>query len=243
MSLKEKLRSQLAVKIYIAASSAFILLFVLDAWVMPAIVHSRAEIAIPDVRGKNAAEAMRILRNADLTPVVTDTVAHERIRVDHVVFQNPPGKTIVREGRNVYLTVSGGEERIAMPNLRGRSLRDARITLELANLKVGNIAYESSELPPETVTGQSIPPGKTVRKNSTIGITVSGGASTEMEVPDVVNLSLDQAQQLLIQSGLRPGAVNYRQSNTLMPNTVIAQSPAAGTVVAPNTAIDLTVVH
>ncbi len=243
MSLKERLTSQLAVKLYIIGSSIFIALFVIDAWIMPAIVHSRSEISIPDVRGKRADAAMQMLDDADLTPVVLDTVAHQKIATNHVVFQNPIPGNVVREGRNVFLTVSGGEEYISMPDLSGRSLRDARITLERLELKVGMISYEASDMPAETVVHQNIRAGRRIRKNAVIEISVSGGESVQIEIPYVIGLSLDEAQRKLLDSGLRPGAIQYRQSKSLLPNTVIGQSPEAGLFAAPNALVDITVVH
>ena len=127
MSLKEKLTSRLAIKFYIIISSLFIILFVLDSAVMPLIVHSRAEIKIPDVTGKKTMVAMEMLLNAGLEPQVHDTMPHPKIAPGNIVLQNPVAGSVVREGRNVYLTISGGEARIAMPNLRGRSLRDALV--------------------------------------------------------------------------------------------------------------------
>lgn len=243
MSLKERLTSQLAIKLYIIGSSVFIVLFMFDAWFMPALVHSRSEISIPDVRGKRMDEAMRILEEASLTPIVVDTLPHPKIEVDHVVYMNPVAGNVVREGRNVFLTVSGGEERIKMPDLMGRSLRDARIALERLDLRIGMISYEASDMPPETVVRQSTPAGRPIRKNTIIEITVSGGENVEIEVPYIIGLSLDDAQRKLLDNGLRPGAIQYKQSKSLLPNTVIGQNPDAGAMAPPNALVDITVVH
>ncbi len=241
MALKEKLTSRLAIKIYIVLSSIFILIFITDAWIMPAIVHSRAEITIPDVTGKTAEEAMALLAGKDLEPQVYDTAPHPDIPPGHVVYQNPVAQSVVREGRNVYLTVSGGEERIAMPNLRGRSLRDARITLEQMEFRIGKVAYEASDLPAESVVSQNVAPGKRVAKYSVVEITVSGGADIEVEIPYVIGLNLDEAQQKLLENGLRLGTVSYNQNDSFLPNTVLAQDPIAGDPIAPNGAVNLTV--
>lgn len=243
MSLKEKLTSRLAIKTYIVVSSVFILVFVVDTVVMPMIVHSRRVIKIPDVTGKNAGAAADILLASGLEPQVQDTVPHPKIAPGNVVYQNPPSGSIVREGRNVYLSISGGEERITMPNLRGRSLRDARITLERMNLRLGMVTYAASELPAETIVAQNAAAGKPVRKNTMIEVTVSGGAIIDITIPYVIGFSLDEAQEHLLQSGLRLGSVIHRENNEYLPNTVISQDPAAGGPAAPNTPINLVVVH
>ncbi|MCB2205115.1 PASTA domain-containing protein [bacterium] len=243
MALKDKLTSRLAIKIYIVLSSLFILMFIADAWIMPALVHSRDEITIPDVTGKKAEAAMALLESKDLKPQIYDTASHPDIPPGHVAFQDPVANSVVREGRNVYLTVSGGEERIAMPNLRGRSLRDARITLEQMEFRIGKVSYEPSDLPAESVVSQNIAPGKRVPKNSVVEITVSGGSDIEVEIPYLVALSLDEAQQKLLESGLRLGKVSYSENSSFLPNTVLAQDPLAGDPIAPNGAVNLTVAH
>jgi eukaryotic-like serine/threonine-protein kinase len=210
---------------------------------MPAVVHSRSEISIPDVRGKRADEAVRLIEAASLTPIIVDTLAHPKIEMNHSVYMNPVPGNVVREGRNVFLTVSGGEERITMPDLIGRSLRDARIALEHMELRIGKISYEASDMPPETVVRQNTPAGRPIRKNTIIEITVSGGENAEIEVPYIIGLSLDDAQRKLLDNGLRPGMIQYRQSKSLLPNTVIGQNPDAGALAAPNASVDITVVH
>ena len=241
MSLKEKLSSRLAIKIYIVLASLFILVFILDALVMPVIVHSRDEITIPDVTGKPVDAAMAQLAAADLKPQVLDTAPHPNIKPGNEVYQDPVANSVVREGRNVYLTVSGGEERIAMPNLRGRSLRDARITLEQLDLTIGKVSYEASELPAETIVSQSVAAGKRVRKTVAIEIVVSGGSDIQVEIPYVVGLMLDEAQAALLENGLRIGKITYSENSNWVPNTVIGQSPTAGDPIAPSAPVNLTV--
>jgi serine/threonine-protein kinase len=243
MPLKEALTSRFAIKAYIVLSGLFILVFIFDAMVMPAIVHSRDEITIPDVTGQPVEEAIRMLEAVDLRPLVHDTTSHPKIAPGNIVFQNPVGGSVVREGRNVYLSVSGGETRITMPNLRGRSLRDARITLEQMELRLGVVSYEASDMPAETITWQNVPPGKPVRKNMMIEIKVSGGTSMEIEIPYVIGFDLEEAQRRVLEGGLRVGAISYEKSDNLLPNTVIGQDPVAGNPAAPNTPVNLVVVH
>ncbi|MFZ1728934.1 MAG: PASTA domain-containing protein [Bacteroidota bacterium] len=243
MSLTEKLTSRFAIKFYIVASGLFILVFVIDSVIMPIIVHSSSEITIPDVTGKKANIAIDILLEAGLEPQVHDTMPHPKIAPGNVVLQNPVAGAVVREGRNVYLSVSGGEAYIIMPNLRGRSLRDARITLEQMELRLGKVSYEASSLPAETIVSQNVPSGKKVRKNVMIEIGVSGGTDIEIEIPYLIGFNLDEAQQRLLGGGLRMGTVSYRKDNNLLPNTVVGQDPVAGNPAAPNSPVNVVVSH
>jgi len=63
---------------------------------------------------------------------------------------------MVKHGRRVYLTLSGGEVMAIVPQLRGRSMRDAKFALERYGLQLGSISFEPSTLYPEnTIVAQS----------------------------------------------------------------------------------------
>jgi eukaryotic-like serine/threonine-protein kinase len=244
MSLKDALKSRRAVQVYLVLSGLFILFMLADAFILPWIVHSRSEIAIPNVVNKKFSEAQQILIDHGLNPVKAGTMPSEGIRPGCVAFQNPIAHSVVREGRNVYLTVSGGEEQVLLPNLRGRSLRDAKITLEQLDLRLGLVSYIASDLPEETVVGQAVPPGQRVVKMTAIPVSVSSGAgTTQLDVPNIVGMSLEEAQQTLVAQRLKLGNIAYRQSGNLVPNTVISQSPGPNDKVDINTPIDVTIVH
>jgi len=244
MALKDRLTSKFAIKAYIVLASLTIFVFLADAFIMPAIIHSRVEIAIPNVINKPLAVAQNILLDRGLTPIVSSEAPDAKIPLGHVVFQNPAAQSVVREGRNVYLVVSGGEQLVAMPNLRGRSLRDAKITLEQLELRLGLVTDEASDLPPETVIAQGIPVGKRIPAHTSVQVSVSSGVEIQQkEVPYIIGMSLSEAQNKLLDAGLNVGKITYRESKNLLPNTIVNQSPLAGDIVSANTPIDITIVH
>ncbi|MBL0177265.1 MAG: PASTA domain-containing protein [Ignavibacteria bacterium] len=244
MTFRQFLTSRLAVRLYVIASGGLLLLILLDVFIMPWIVHARSEISVPNLVGMNRAKAVETLELRGLTPMVTDTAPSSTVKPGRILYQNPVPGSVVREQRNVYLTVSGGEQKVAVPNLRGRSLRDAKITLEQLELQLGIVTYTSSELPAETVTTQGVPAGKKVTHAQRIDVSVSSGPElSQIDVPAVVNLSLDEAQKKLAAAGLRIGSITSKASRALVPNTVIGQSPAAGDKVDAHSPIDVTISH
>jgi eukaryotic-like serine/threonine-protein kinase len=243
MSLRDRLTSDTAVKAYIFLSGMLIVLFVLDTWVLPWAVHTRGETAIPFVIGAPEERARTMLIAAGVEPQIAAYKPDDRIAPGHVIFLDPPPRTVVRTGRNVYMTISGGEELIVMPNLRGRSLRDAKITLDREEMRLGLVTWDASDLPAETVISQSIVAGKRVKKGSLVEIAVSGGAAQVVDMPYLIGFSLAEAQQRLASHGLRTGTVSYRKSASLQSNTVIGQNPAAGDQVPPSSPVELVVVQ
>jgi hypothetical protein len=147
-----------------------------------------------------------------------------------VAVQNPPAGSQVKYGRGVYLTISGGEPLVTVPSLRGRSMRDARFTLERSALTLGTIQYEASqEFPENTIIAQNIAEGTEVKNGSKIDVTVSQGRnSNNLPVPNVSLKSLTEAEKMLSDIGFRVGNITYQVSNDMLPNTVLDQSPKGG---------------
>ena len=148
-------------------------------------------------------------------------------------------------GKRHYLTISAGEALSTVPNIKGRTLRDAKFALEREGLKLGAIEYQSSDqFPQGTVIEQRITPGKKIRREQYISITVSHGpTSDKVTVPDLNQKTLGDAQKLLQSLGLKVGNISYVPAPELLPNTIVQQFPLSGDLVALGQAVDLFVVQ
>ena len=71
---------------------------------------------------------------------------------------------------------------------------------------------------------------------------MSVGAAT-ISVPNLSGLSLDEARELLEQSGLALGTTQARTSTASEPGLIIDQNPAAGTLSAPGAAVAVIIVR
>jgi len=160
----------------------------------------------------------------------------------HVVRQVPYAGAEVRKGRRVYLTVSTGLRSVTMPSVRGLPYREVQIQLLSRGLRLGEVLYTYNDsIPAGLVVWQSIPPQQAVSVGTSVDIVVSQGPRPSVSVPSLVALSLEKAEQVLLRAGLRLGTVTFAFDETFLPNTVIAQSPIAGEIVPPGTAVSVTV--
>jgi beta-lactam-binding protein with PASTA domain len=71
-------------------------------------------------------------------------------------------------------------------------------------------------------------------------VVVSRGAPT-IPVPDLLGMSVADARTRLEAEGLQVGTVTRRRTAESNPGTVVGQKPAAGTLAAPGTVVDLIV--
>ncbi len=222
----------------------FILFVILmDQVVMPWYVSLGDELQMPDVTEKNVTEAQKELTRRGFHVVLADSVYDSSYPPGTVVEQMPVAASTVKAGRNVYLTVSNGEKPIKMPNLFSKSPEEAKLRIKQMGLKLNTILYSYSDLYPEgAVIGQSFPQGQEVKRGTKITITVSlGEMPSKRQIPNLIGKSLDAARQQLRQLGIRIGTLEYEENNKFLPNTILKQNPASGTLLKDSKSVDLTI--
>lgn len=216
-----------------------ILILVADFVILPWYV-SAPKVEMPDVVGKHKDEAVKIMDELNLTPIEEGPRFDERFPKDHVMFQNPRPGTQVKENRRVYLFISGGDPLIKMPNLLGKTIRDARVTLTRIGLIIGNIDSVRSEFQANTVIEQQFEEGVNLEKGDTVALKVSVGPKIGMiRVPNLMGKSLREAQEALRNLSLRIGRRKYIESPNLLPNTIVGQYPSENTLINIGDSIDV----
>src|SRR5207248_1078366 len=134
--------------------------------------------------------------------------------------------------------LTGGAQRVPVPNLRG--LTRTKITGELARLHLAS-AFKSrhSRAKRGTAIAQQPAPGTRAAKRSRVTITISAGPPP-VAVPGLVGFSSRDAESSLHQLGLRT-RVEEVPAPGAAAGTVTAQTPKAGTKLLPGTRVSLAV--
>ena len=115
----------------------FILLF--NSVIMPWYVRHDTLVQVPSVIGMNFNDAVNKLDDADLEGLQGDVRYDETKPIGTILDQNPPAGQMVKEGRRIYLVVSGGETLYDVPNIVGRSVRESKFMLAQRNLELQEI--------------------------------------------------------------------------------------------------------
>jgi eukaryotic-like serine/threonine-protein kinase len=84
------------------------------------------------------------------------------------------------------------------------------------------------------------PVGTALAPAAGVTLVVSRGAPT-ISVPDLLGMASGDARTRLEMEGLQLGTVTRRRTTDGSPGTVVAQRPAAGTLAAPGTVVDIVV--
>jgi beta-lactam-binding protein with PASTA domain len=216
---------------------------IVDNIVMPLVVRLGQSTTVPAVTGMTLAEAENFLQKNGFKVVLEGEKYDRRYPPGYVVSQNPPKGSEVKRGRRIYVMTSMGEKLVQVPDLRGRSERDAQFIVKSSQLILDHVSYEYSSYYLEgTVADQSIKEAKEVKVGTPISIIISLGLSPDrFLVPDVRGKDLEAAQTRIRKSGLTIGIITYQVEPDLLPNTVISQSIDPETEVGIGTSIDLIV--
>jgi serine/threonine-protein kinase len=127
-----------------------------------------------------------------------------------------------------------------MPFVVSKTLRDARVNIEKLGLFVGDVEEIRSELPLGIVVEQEFPKDTKLEKGDSVSLKVSVGPQLGMvRVPNLIGKSLKEATRILKRHNLVIGNKTYSESPTLLPNTIISQTPSQDFLLPIGEAVDV----
>ena len=146
---------------------------------------------------------------------------------------NPSGPIITTE------ETKEEAEKVAMPDVKGMNVDDARNTLTGLGILTEVVYEESDSVAEGVVIGTDVSVGAQIDKGSKVTLTASAGTQG-VEVPNVVGLTFDEANTQLVSKGF---LVNKTEdySDTIEAGRVIAQTPADGNKAPKGSVITVTV--
>ena len=239
MTLRERVEwaSRMAFLVFILASAAF--LSAITA--MRIAIHGR-ETIMPNLVGKDVAEAGKTLRSKGLILRVADRV-YSDVPINEVVRQTPPPGMLMKVAQQAHVVLSLGQRQLEIPSLEGNTLRASRIELLRGGLQVGEVSTISwSDRPADSVLIQNPKPGHGAATPK-VDFLVSGGPKEPAFVmPYFIGLNEVDVQHRLDQANLHR-KLNYLSAPQWPHGSVIDQSPLGGTRIGANTEVQLTIAN
>ena len=183
---------------------------------------------VPDVVGKTETEARSTLSPLGFSITVNEVLSDDN--VGKVVSMDPAAGTRTGDDLSVTITVAVAR---TIPSVVGLSQSDAKTALLNEGAKNITIAYKNSSEAEGTVLAVSPGEGEAFVSSDQITLTVA----QPFKVPDVVGLSLTDAEQTLQDAGLTY-SVSYSDEKG-DENVVLSTSPEAGTQVSEGSTVTL----
>jgi len=200
----------------------------------PGAPTAPTKVTIPQLVSQTEEAATKKLTELGLT-VKTVQAYDEEIPKGSVIETDPAADTEVEKATEVTLRISRGIEKVEVPSVLNMTTEEARQTLEDAGFKVSVQTKASSRK--QGIVFETLPgAGKKANKGSTVRIYVPKEA---VEVPSVVNLTVEDATRALKEAGFKTKI--SEQPSDLPKGTVLSQSPEPGSKYQPGTTITLVV--
>ena len=214
-----------------------------SVWALSRSAATPEAVSVPNVVGLSQADAKSQIEAAGLEwELNPEKVASDTVDKDAVASTDPAGGAQAEKGSTVRVTISSGPDSVTLPdNLVGMSPDDARQAVEALGLKWEvNSSKVASDTVAEGKVAQTNPsPGSKVKAGQTITAYLSSG-SDQVEVPDLVGMSQDQARSALKAVGLELGNVTTVDSDKDK-DRIVSQDPETGSKVKKGTTIAVSI--
>ena len=165
---------------------------------------------VPDLKGKNLAEATEMLHAAKLAVGKVTVQYKEGAAQGAVLSQDIEAGKKVAAGTKVDLVVNISKGQSVVPDLKGPTLSDARERLSSMGLMVGSVTTKEDSAPKGTVIGAEPEFGKVLSEGSVVTLIVSGGKKEEKKQKETSGTP-SQAAKTYTVSFTVPGSGSAKQ--------------------------------
>jgi serine/threonine-protein kinase len=201
-------------------------------------------VKVPDVVGKSAAEARRLIEEKGLVYKILRSEYSDKAP-DTVLAQDPEAGTPRKSGvgETVSVVLSRGPEKAEVPDVRGQTRAAAEAALTERKLVLGTVREEYDAVTPAgLVVSQEPAPKAQVGLGSRVSIVVSLGPPPMNRIlPDFEGQDLDKVIKALQSLHLKEGQITQEPSNIFSAGKVIRTDPPAQAEVAEGSSVDLVV--
>lgn len=228
--------------------AAFLIILITVVWLsayltLSFIIKSEDTVVVPELVGKDVVYVLEILTDLGLNLKVKGSEYSSEVPPNHVIFQEPEAGAEIKQGRDIRIIISKGTRTILMPNLKGLSFQQARIILEENGLGQGSISRTYfKNVEKDSIIEQVPSPGTMVERGTGVSLLVSLGIRPKAyKMPDLQDLSLDDAIILIERSNLLIGEIKSSFYKGKPKNVVIRQNPLSGYRVIEGTHVNIVI--
>ncbi|MBQ8760787.1 MAG: PASTA domain-containing protein [Bacteroidales bacterium] len=168
------------------------------------------EILVPDFIGLNCDSILEKYSD-DFNFIMLDSVYTRTLPEGSLFQQDPHPNSKVKKGRNLYyVKVSEAPEKVAMPNLRNLSLRQAMVLLKANGLKVAELKFVNhfakNAVVDQMFNGEIIEPGTEIIKGSELKLLVGYGVDDKKtHLPNLLTMKKENVKNSVIEASLNLG--------------------------------------
>ncbi len=202
------------------------------------------EIPVPNVMNMTVHNAIKVLDDSGLDYEVDSFKYDPRYRPFQVLQVYPSPGSRVKGGRAIILKVNPKTwAKVSVPDVLDRYKGLAFRQLEQVGLKIGDTLYEPSIQRDAVIrmiyNGNVIKPGTLIPRFSTLDIVIGSGPKRNINIPNLVGLTVKEAKAIITQNLFEVGLVEHEDGGNDDSDIVYYQDPAAYDVRDQGMQIDL----
>lgn len=167
----------------------------------------------------------------------------EEIAAGHVLEQSPGSGSLMKRGAAVEVVVSLGPKRLTVPDVEGRALQAAQVTLTSAGLGIGRIVNIFSHgVLPGTIVEQAPAANSLVGRGTSVALFLSAASRSDSYVmPDLAYRNLEIVRHFFERRGFRLGSIKFEPYEGFSPGVILRQYPLPGHLLGRQDVISLVV--
>ena len=202
----------------------------LDRIVLPLITNYNKAIYLPDLTSVDFRIAQKRLDSLDLGYKIIMHEYDDLYKPYSVIEMSPRPFTKLKTGRIIKLTVADEKKDIILDDYSDKSLRSVKLQLNRDNLKIDTLIYEYNEsVKKDFIISQYPRTGKMLKSGDMLTLIVSQGPPPNYYItPNLINMSLKKAKEMISKAGLVLGNITYEYNTKYLNNTVLEQNKTPG---------------
>lgn len=213
-------------------------------FVIPSFTEPQ-HVLVPSVLGQTIDQAKTILQAKELVVEFAGEAESDAYAPGTIMKQTPNKEEVVKPGTTISVTLAKAKEvieEVRVPDLMGVDSAEAQRVLADKGLSVALEWEYSEDLDRSKVISHSPEAGTLVKPGDTITLLLSKGKEVVLvKVPNLLNLTLDEAKAKLNEAGLRFGQPMEENSDTVEKGRVIKQSIAQNQEIEQGEIVDIVI--
>ena len=200
-------------QLIIAIVSVLVLVMVLFVSLRYYTRHGEGK-PVPNLKGLSVENAVQLLESEGFRYQIDSVFIMDK-KAGLVLEQDPDPNTNVKYNRMIYLTiVSSQTPDVNFPDIENKTLVEAQAMLSNYGLKIGDTTYQA-DIARDAIlgfsfAGQAIRIGQKIPKGSRIDLILGDGfGASEVDLPDLIGLTLSEAMFSIKGASLTLGSTTY----------------------------------
>jgi len=240
--LAQSLRRFLTVGKVVLLAGILVATFCFSAIVGMRLAVRGKVIGVPELVGMSVDDARQRTGRVGLGIVVRGERYDSEMPAGTILSQAPGAGVGLKIDRDVQVVVSLGRRIHPVPDLRGGSLRAARLMAEQNGYEVAHVSFVAlSDGEEEQVVAQHPEPEASESGGDQIDLLVNRPRESRFVMPLLVGQNINRVLALLEANGFRVGRIQYQPVQSARRGTVLRQFPETGYVLKEGDVVHLEV--